>query len=120
MASIHGTREGYKKHWKDHTKPCTPCAAFMEGIYKSKPAPLPKVQKTSPRVDTRVKPFVLAKEPVLVAGMEAYKAMGKRLEEVRDERLYRKTHVTFNEWAQDLWGLSPAEAYWMIEHSQET
>jgi hypothetical protein len=45
----------------------------------------------------------------------AFAAAGKALQVIRDARLYRDTHGTFEAYAEDRWDMSRAQAYRLIE-----
>lgn len=45
----------------------------------------------------------------------AFWAAGKALAVIRDRRLYRTTHTTFEEYVQERWEMSRAQAYRLIE-----
>lgn len=54
-------------------------------------------------------------EAVVERGMQTFVEVGSALMEIRDERLYRETHGTFERYLAERWGLSRAHGYRMIE-----
>lgn len=111
---VAGSYAAYQLHRRKKERPCEVCAAAYLPVSERKPA------RRTARTTVAMAPNpVRVHHPTLTAGMEAYRAMGAELGRVRDERLFRKTHVTFNEWVDELLGLSPAEAFWMIKHGEE-
>jgi hypothetical protein len=45
----------------------------------------------------------------------AFYETGEALQKIRDERLYRATHVTFEKYCQDRWGIARRTAYQYID-----
>lgn len=50
-------------------------------------------------------------ERTISEGLQTFYAVGNALAEIRDERLYRATHDTFEDYCQDRWGISRIHAY---------
>ena len=53
-------------------------------------------------------------EKTIAAGLEAFFDVGRALLEIRDSRLYRVTHATFEEYCRERWDMSRARAYQLI------
>jgi len=49
------------------------------------------------------------------SGMRTFRTVGAALEEMRDSRLYRSTHDTFEDYCSDRWSIGKAYAYCLIE-----
>jgi hypothetical protein len=56
-----------------------------------------------------------ALEDVVQRGLATFIEVGKALAEIRDRRLYRQTHGTFEEYCHDKWLLSRTRAYRLID-----
>jgi hypothetical protein len=54
-------------------------------------------------------------EVVIEKGLATFVEVGRALQRIRDGRLYRETHSTFEEYIRDKWGLSRSHAYRQIE-----
>lgn len=54
-------------------------------------------------------------EAVVHAGQQTFIEVGKALAEIRDKRLYRQTHKTFEAYCQERWQWSRRRAYQFIE-----
>lgn len=54
-------------------------------------------------------------EAVVTDGLQTFVTVGRALAEIRDSRLYRSTHDTFEAYCQQQWGLSRPRAYQLIE-----
>jgi len=54
-------------------------------------------------------------ETVIQRGMHSFLEVGKALSEIRDARLYRTTHKSFDDYCKDKWGFSAQEAHHKIE-----
>ena len=54
-------------------------------------------------------------ETVIENGMKHFLVVGRALLRIRDSRLYRDTHRTFNDYCRDRWGMSRSYAHRMIE-----
>ena len=54
-------------------------------------------------------------EQKIADGMESFKAVGRALVQVRDSRLYRATHATFEEYCRERWQMDRTYAYRIIE-----
>lgn len=57
-------------------------------------------------------------EIVIETGKQTFVAVGNALAEIRDGRLYKATHKTFEDYCQTKWGLSRPRAYQMIEAAE--
>jgi 16S rRNA G966 N2-methylase RsmD len=53
-------------------------------------------------------------EGVVQRGLDTFVEVGRALAEIRDRRLYRQTHRTFEEYCHDRWVLSRTRAYRLI------
>ena len=58
---------------------------------------------------------LLALEATIEAGQETFFEVGAALLAIRDRRLYRECHPTFEAYIQDRWGFSRPRAYQLIE-----
>jgi hypothetical protein len=57
-------------------------------------------------------------ERIVEKGMKAFVEMGEALRAIRDGRLYRAEHATFEEYLKGRWGLARATAYQLIGASE--
>lgn len=57
-------------------------------------------------------------ERVIDAGMQTFVHVGNALLEIRDSRLYRQTHGTFEEYCRDRWQMERRHAYRLIDAAQ--
>ena len=53
-------------------------------------------------------------EERIAAGLKVFNQVGAALAVVRDSRLYRETHATFEDYCQERWGLSRSRGYQLI------
>lgn len=53
-------------------------------------------------------------EFVIRAGWKTFLQVGEALNEIKESRLYRKTHPSFEEYCQDIWGWTRQRAYALI------
>ncbi len=56
-------------------------------------------------------------EAVIERGQKTFYEVGMALKTIRDARLYRDTHKTFEEYCRERWGFERAQAYRFIESS---
>jgi hypothetical protein len=56
-------------------------------------------------------------EKVIESGVESFLATGSALKEIRDQRLYREDHKTFEHYLKMKWGFERAHAYRLIDAS---
>lgn len=56
-----------------------------------------------------------ALERVIEQGLQTFVDVGMALREIRDNRLYRATHDTFENYCQERWGWARRYAYYMID-----
>jgi DNA N-6-adenine-methyltransferase (Dam) len=54
-------------------------------------------------------------ERVIERGLAGFVEVGRALESIRDKKLYRETHGTFEHYLRERWGMSRAHAYRQIE-----
>jgi hypothetical protein len=57
-------------------------------------------------------------EGVIRRGLQIFFEVGHALSEIRDKRLYRSTHSTFEEYCQDRWGMPSASARRIIGNTR--
>jgi hypothetical protein len=57
---------------------------------------------------------------VIEKGLATFIEVGRALERIRDQRLYRESHNTFEDYCKDRWGITRAHAYRQIEAAQIT
>lgn len=57
-------------------------------------------------------------ESVINAGMQTFVHVGNALLEIRDGRLYRQTHSTFEDYCRERWGMSKTHANRMIDSAE--
>lgn len=57
-------------------------------------------------------------ETIIAAGLASFVEVGEALADVRDRRLYRQTHGTFEDYCVERWGLSRNRAYRLIEGAE--
>lgn len=53
-------------------------------------------------------------ETIIAAGLASFVEVGEALADVRDRRLYRQTHGTFEDYCSERWGLSRTRSYELI------
>jgi hypothetical protein len=51
-------------------------------------------------------------------GLRGFREIGEALAEIRDSRLYRATHATFEDYCEQRWNLSRRHSYQLIESAQ--
>lgn len=56
-------------------------------------------------------------ERTIERGLTTFIEVGSALVEIRDERLYRETHATFEEYCRERWGMARSRAYQLIDAS---
>lgn len=56
-------------------------------------------------------------EAVIERGLKTFVEVGKALMEIRDRRLYRDTHETFQDYCKERWGMDRQRAYQLIKAS---
>ena len=54
-------------------------------------------------------------EAIIKADLNTFMAVGRALAEIHDDRLYRKTHKTFEKYCKDVWDLGQSRAYQKID-----
>jgi hypothetical protein len=54
-------------------------------------------------------------ESIIARGLETFISVGSALLAIRDDRLYRATHPTFEQYCADRWGLARRRAYQLID-----
>jgi len=54
-------------------------------------------------------------ETVVAKGMETFIAVGQALKEIRESRLYRQEHTTFEAYCKDKWGWSKSHSNRLID-----
>jgi phage N-6-adenine-methyltransferase len=57
-------------------------------------------------------------ESVIDAGMQTFVHVGNALLEIRDSRLYRTSHGTFEDYCRERWGLERRRAYQLMDAAQ--
>lgn len=57
-------------------------------------------------------------EATIEKGMRTFTEVGKALADIRDHRLYRHTHGTFEDYCRDRWDFSRIRAHQLIEGSE--
>ena len=57
-------------------------------------------------------------EKRIAAGLQTFREVGAALLEIRDSRLYRETHATFEAYCADRWALPRARAYQLIDSAK--
>src|ERR1700730_9474831 len=58
---------------------------------------------------------LLERETVIEKGFQSFVEVGIALSEIRDERLYRETHETFEEYCRERWGMSYRRAKQLMD-----
>ena len=53
-------------------------------------------------------------ETIVERGCKAFIEVGRALTTIRDQRLYRQTHTTFEQYVKDRWSFGRAHAYRLI------
>lgn len=59
-----------------------------------------------------------ALEKRIAAGLQTFREVGAALIEIRDSRLYRETHGTFESYCAERWGMPRARAYQLMESAK--
>lgn len=54
-------------------------------------------------------------EATIAQGLKSFIEVGNALQEIRDRKLYRNTHGTFEEYCREQWGLNRSYAYELID-----
>jgi hypothetical protein len=54
-------------------------------------------------------------EPIIQRGLKHFTEVGAALQEIRENRLYRQTHLTFEDYVEKRWGLKVRRAYQLCE-----
>ncbi|MFB2922750.1 MULTISPECIES: hypothetical protein [Aerosakkonema] len=54
-------------------------------------------------------------EAVIEQGLQTFYEVGKALDEIREKKLYRETHKTFDGYCRDKWGIARQRAYRLIQ-----
>lgn len=54
-------------------------------------------------------------EHVIERGLATFVEVGEALLAIRDERLYRETHATFEDYCRDRWGMTAPRAYQLMD-----
>jgi len=75
---------------------------------------LVRIEALAPAEQTRLAEL----EAVVERGMQTFVEVGLALTEIRDARLYRETHGTFETYLAARWGMSRANGYRMIDAAQ--
>lgn len=57
-------------------------------------------------------------EAIVTDGLNTFVTVGRALAEIRDTRLYRQSHETFEAFCRDQWGLTRTRAYELISASE--
>lgn len=57
-------------------------------------------------------------ERVVDRGLQTFVEVGTALGEIRDRRLYRATHATFEDYCRERWGMGRSHAYRMIDAAE--
>jgi hypothetical protein len=81
---------------------------------RSLPAPYEAIGDSPNLIDTERADLALA-EAAIDSLRVAFWAAGKALQLIRDARLYRGTHATFEEYLIDRWDMQRAQAYRLIQ-----
>lgn len=59
-----------------------------------------------------------ALEKRIAAGLQTFREVGASLLEIRDSRLYRETHATFEAYCAERWGMNRVRAYQLIDSAK--
>ncbi len=57
-------------------------------------------------------------ELIVEHGLQTFYEVGKALEEIREQKLYRETHKTFEAYCQEKWGITKRRAYQFIDAAE--
>ena len=57
-------------------------------------------------------------ETIIEGGLRTFVEVGSALSDIRDNRLYRASHGTFEEYCRERWGMQRAHAYRLIDAAQ--
>jgi hypothetical protein len=57
-------------------------------------------------------------ESIVEHGLQTFYEVGKALDEIREQKLYRETHKTFEAYCQDKWGITRRRAYQFIDAAE--
>src|SRR5687768_17900025 len=59
-------------------------------------------------------------EAIVARGLQTFVEVGQALIEIRDKRLYRASHATFEEYTRDRWALSGRRIYELMDSAEVT
>jgi hypothetical protein len=76
------------------------------------------VQEQSALLTTGEQELLERHEHTIEHGLQTFYAVGSALVSIRDLRLYRATHGTFEDYCTDRWGIKRAHAYRLIDASE--
>lgn len=62
--------------------------------------------------------LLIKAEATIQAGLDTFVEVGEALAEIRDSRLYRDKHSTFEAYCRERWGMQRAQAYRLIESAE--
>lgn len=69
-------------------------------------------------LDTGERAELLLAEQTIAAGIRSFNEVGAALVKIRDLRLYRETHQTFEAYCSEMWDLGRSQAYRLIDASE--
>lgn len=78
-------------------------------------APPPSPSNDSPALTESESSDLANLEAIVAGGVEAFWRVGEALGEIRDRRLYRATHSTFENYVAEKWGMQRSESYRQID-----
>lgn len=72
----------------------------------------------TPTLDTSERAELMICEDTISAGIRSFKDVGAALVKIRDLRLYRETHPTFDAYCSEKWDLGRSQAYRLIDAAE--
>jgi Rps23 Pro-64 3,4-dihydroxylase Tpa1-like proline 4-hydroxylase len=82
------------------------------------PNPTPSGPLGTDRLDVGERAKLKQLESVIAQGLHIFYQVGQALDEIREERLYREIHKTFEAYCQEKWGITRSRACRVIDAAQ--
>lgn len=100
--------------WKKKTGSSLDGKEHKDHPFKDLPIPETALTTLSENEETKL----VELEKTVSDGVTHFIEVGKALMEIRNQRLYRKTHTTFEDYCDEKWGFSRSEAYRQIQAAE--
>jgi hypothetical protein len=79
---------------------------------------LPESEYANAQLDATQRARLQELESIVEHGLQTFYDVGKALDEIREQKLYRETHKTFEAYCQQKWGIARRTAYRFIDASK--